>query len=90
MSAYVVRTIKEKHLIGIVVLDTLDDLIMTIDEVIDPGQCEFSKLSSPGGVFIKKVMKPGDSWNPYIVAEPCEQWNLEDENAKWTPVTAVA
>lgn len=74
-------------------LDTLEDLIHLIDEATDPGPCEFKKLPLLGGVFVRgEPAEPpeGWTWNPHIIVEPCQIWELDDETAVWTPALAIA
>jgi hypothetical protein len=48
MPAYLVRTIDEHDLVGFFVADEIEDLILAIDECLDPGDCEYAELPTGG------------------------------------------
>ncbi|WP_353646293.1 hypothetical protein [Mesorhizobium sp. WSM2239] len=48
MSAYLVRLRDNKEIVGIIVLDSPDDLYDFVDENTDPGLCEYRELPSGG------------------------------------------
>lgn len=50
MRAYVVRLIDNQDLVGIFTAESVDQLILFIDEATDPDACEYASLG-PGGVY---------------------------------------
>jgi hypothetical protein len=66
MPAYLVRVIHTNDLVGFFVADEPDDLLLIIDECVDPSLCEYSELP-PGGIY----------WESRSVPVPIE-WETED------------
>ena len=50
MGAYVVRLVENKDLVGIFIAESVQQLILLIDEAEDPDVCEYASLGS-GGVY---------------------------------------
>jgi hypothetical protein len=50
MSAYIVRLIDTDELVGFLVADTTKDLFWSIDELLNPHECEYKRITG-GGIF---------------------------------------
>ena len=48
MSAYIARLIGTNELVGFVIADTTKDLFWAIDEVTDPHECEYKRITGGG------------------------------------------
>lgn len=48
MPAYLVRTINEHDLVGFFYAEEMHDLIIAVDECLDPVDCEFTELPTGG------------------------------------------
>lgn len=51
MPAYLVRLIDSHDLVGIYAVESIQQLIVIIDECTDPGACEYTRLRYSGGVM---------------------------------------
>jgi hypothetical protein len=71
MPAYLVRTIDEHDIVGFFVGDEIEDILITIDECTDPGDCEYIELPV-GGIL----------WSSPAIAVPLDPGSDEDENAE--------
>ncbi|MGF6309933.1 hypothetical protein ABIB82_004070 [Bradyrhizobium sp. i1.8.4] len=68
MPIYLVRTIKERDLVGIFAAPNVMDLAFLIDEVLDPDRCEYQRLPS-GGIV----------WDSRAVSVPIEAAGDDDD-----------
>jgi hypothetical protein len=50
MSAYIVRLIDTDELVGFLIADTTKDLFWAIDELLNPHECEYKRITG-GGIF---------------------------------------
>lgn len=69
-TAYLVRLMNSRDLVGFFVAEDLNELIDLIDEGTDPGACEYLELPS-GGIF----------WDSPAVAIPIEADENDDPKA---------
>jgi hypothetical protein len=69
MPAYLVRTIDEHDLVGFFVAEEMENLMIAVDECLDPADCEYAELPA-GGIM----------WTSPAIAVPVESG--EDENGE--------
>lgn len=86
MPAYLVRIIDTHDLVGIYYVETILQLIVIIDECTDPGACEYTRLTFPGGIMWESpavsvpVERPGGTDGsepdpvPWEAASVTERW----------------
>jgi len=70
MPAYLVRTIDNHDIVGFFVAAEIEDLLVTVDECTDPGDCEYVELPA-GGIL----------WSSPAIAVPLDAGGVEDEDA---------
>jgi hypothetical protein len=81
MPAYLVRTIDEHDLVGFFYAEEMHDLIIAVDECLDPGDCEYSELPA-GGIM----------WTSPAVAIPLDDGDKDEtdeddkQNIPWARV----
>lgn len=51
MPAYLVRLIETHDLVGIYSVESIQQLIVLIDECTDPESCEYTRFRAPGGIM---------------------------------------
>jgi hypothetical protein len=71
MSAYLVRLIQNRDIVGFFAADDFDDLVIAVDECTEVSACEFVELP-PGGIM----------WTSPAVPVPFDWRGAEDENAE--------
>jgi hypothetical protein len=48
MATYLVRTIDDHDLVGIFSVSNFDELVIAVDECLEPADCEYMRLKSGG------------------------------------------
>lgn len=101
MPAYLVRTIDDHDLVGFFYADEMDELLIIIDECLDPVDCEYIELPA-GGIYwespavpVPLEVKDGDidpnepeKGLPWACAELSESWFSAVDgqtDRKWIP-----
>eukprot|EP01035_Chromulina_nebulosa_P011591 gene11591-15483_t len=51
MPTFLVRIIETRDLVGIFSADSVEQLILTVDECTEPDSCEYARLSVAGGIM---------------------------------------
>lgn len=58
MPTYLVRIIETRDLVGIFSVESIHDLILTVDECTEADGCEYARLSVSGGIMWIKPAIP--------------------------------
>ena len=86
MPAYLVRTIDEHDIVGFIVADEMEDLLIAVDECTDPADCEYIELPAGGILWLTPAiavpLNPGDDDDDKPEAETLP-WAKADLSDTW-------